>query len=105
MPAATKNFRQLVSRVQAGDDTAMSQLTEQYSEPLRRSARHLIGKMLQSHLDSVDLVQSVQIVLWLGLRTGKLTVDSPEKLLALAKTLLRRKVARYCRSAKMDLTH
>src|SRR5262245_42414982 len=96
-------FAELVNRVRNGDDSAMTRLTEKYGPAMRRSARELIGKSLQSHLDSVDLVQSVQLILWLGLRTGKFSIDAPENLLGLAKTLLKRKVARYCRSVKLHM--
>ncbi|MCI0682577.1 MAG: sigma-70 family RNA polymerase sigma factor [Gemmataceae bacterium] len=82
----------------------MSQLMLQYSDAMRRTAHKLIGKALQSHLDSVDLVQSVQITLWIGLRTGKFSVDKPENFLSLANTLLRRKVARYWRNIKTRIT-
>lgn len=93
-----------MERVKSGDDAAMSQLMTTYSEPMRRTAHKLIGKSLQSHLDSVDLVQSVQITLWMGLRTGKFSVGKPENLLSLANTLLRRKVARHWRNLKTRIT-
>lgn len=99
----SKKFTKLVALVQAGDDNAMAQLIEQFNAPFCRAARQLIGKTLRAHLDSVDLVQSVQVILWLGLRTGRFSVASPEHLLSLAKTLLRRKVSRYCRSVKLQL--
>jgi RNA polymerase sigma-70 factor (ECF subfamily) len=104
MQQAISTFGQLVQRVQTGDDSAMTELMEEYSEPLRRTAAQLIGKALRSQLDSADLVQSVQIILWLGLRTGKFSVATPDNLLALARTLLRRKVARYWRTVKAPVT-
>src|SRR5262249_29876790 len=104
MQQVTNKFGQLVQRVKTGDDSAMTELMDAYSEPLRRTAAQLIGKALRSQLDSADLVQSVQIILWLGLRTGKFSVATPDNLLALARTLLRRKVARYWRSVKAPVT-
>jgi RNA polymerase sigma factor (sigma-70 family) len=104
MQETTSKFGQLVQRVKTGDDSAMTDLMEEYSEPLRRTAAQLIGKALRSQLDSADLVQSVQIILWLGLRTGKFSVATPDNLLALARTLLRRKVARYWRTVKAPVT-
>jgi RNA polymerase sigma factor (sigma-70 family) len=91
---------ELLDLVKSGDDHAMSRLMDLTRNAMRRCARSLIGKALRSQLDSVDLVQSVQIILWLGLRTGRFSVSSTDGLLALAKTLLRRKVARVWRSAK-----
>jgi RNA polymerase sigma factor (sigma-70 family) len=94
----TTDFAELVDRVKAGDDLAMAQLMKQYVGALQRTARALIGRNLQSSLDSDDLVQSVQMVMWVGLRTGKFSLPTPEQWLALAKVLLKRKVARHCRS-------
>ena len=100
MSTVTNAFQHLVERIRTGDDSAMSDLMHQHGAAIRRTAEKLIGKALQSQLDSADLVQSVQIVLWLGLRTGKFAVATPENLYSLAKTLLRRKVARYWRAVK-----
>lgn len=98
MLPTTTDFAQLVDRVKAGDDLAMAELMQQYEGALLRTARALIGRNLQSSLDSVDLVQSVQMTLWLGLRTGKFSLPTPNQWLGLAKVLLKRKVARHCRS-------
>jgi RNA polymerase sigma-70 factor (ECF subfamily) len=45
----------------------------------------------------MDVVQSVHRSLMLGLRAGKIDVSSPDRLVALALTLVRRKVARTWR--------
>lgn len=95
---AKTDFAGLVDRVKAGDDLAMAQLMKQYEGALLRTARALIGRNLQSSLDSEDLVQSVQMVMWVGLRTGKFSLPTPQQWLGLAKVLLKRKVARHCRS-------
>jgi RNA polymerase sigma factor (sigma-70 family) len=76
----------------------MAELIKQHEGALLRTARTMIGRNLQSSLDSLDLVQSVQMMLWLGLRTGKFSLPTPQHWLGLAKVLLKRKVARYCRS-------
>jgi RNA polymerase sigma factor (sigma-70 family) len=102
--SSSNTFVQLMSRLRAGDDSAMSQLMNSYGDAFERIARQLVGRMLQSQLDAVDLVQSVQIVLWLGLRTGKFVVESPDAMLGLVRTLLRRKVARYMRSHRPQMT-
>jgi RNA polymerase sigma-70 factor (ECF subfamily) len=97
-------FAELVAQVKAGDDWAMAELMDRYAQPMRRTAAQLIGRVLQSQLDSDDLVQSVQLILWVGLRAGRFSVNTPESLLALARTLLRRKIARYWRMVKMPST-
>lgn len=103
MLATKQEFMLLIERVKAGDDVAMAQLMLQYRGAMCRAARQLIGKSLQSQFDSVDLVQSVQLVLWMGLRTGKFEVETPQAFLGLARTLLRRKVARFCRAQKLAM--
>src|SRR5688572_7089323 len=97
-------FQALVGRVQAGDAGAMADLIETYDDALLRSAEKLVGKFLRSHLDALDLVQSVHLILWRGLCEGKLTAANPKALLALAKVVLRRVVARHWRAAKQQMT-
>lgn len=102
MSPSLQDFAELVSRSQAGDETAMAKLVTMYGKALRRAARVLIGAPLRPVLDSVDLVQSINIILLQGLRRNKVDVTSPEKLMALCLTLLRRRVARYWRRIKID---
>ena len=75
----------------------MSELCRQYEPRLRVVARVLLGPALRPALDSMDLVQSVHRSLLLGIRDEKFDVSTPENLIALAVTLLRRKVARQWR--------
>ena len=79
-------------------------LIEHHSPIMQRIAENLIGPALRAQVDAADLVQSVQLTLWMGLRTGKFVVPNSESLLALAKTLLRRQVARCWRTAKLEMT-
>jgi RNA polymerase sigma-70 factor (ECF subfamily) len=83
----------LMERVRSGDEAALAELLQRYEPRLRTAARVLLGPWLRPHLDSLDLVQSVNCVLLPGLRQGKYDVSSPEKLLGLALTIVRRKVA------------
>jgi RNA polymerase sigma-70 factor (ECF subfamily) len=94
------DFAELLERVKAGDPQALSKLREQYSDALLRAARNLIGSALRPHCDATDLVQSVELVLWQGLRKGTFRVGNREQLFALAKVILRRQVARRWRSLK-----
>ena len=59
----------------------------------------LLGPALRTHFDSLDLVQSVHRSLLVGLRHQQFDISSPEKLIALANTIVRRKVARKWRRA------
>jgi RNA polymerase sigma-70 factor (ECF subfamily) len=59
-----------------------------------------LSAALRPYVDSVDLVQSVHRSLLIGLRHDKFDISSPEKLLGLAVTIVRRKVARHWRRAQ-----
>ncbi len=75
----------------------MAELASQYEAEVRIVARVLLGPALRPYLDSLDLVQSVHRSLLLGLRQGKVDVTSPERLVALTLTMVRRKIARQWR--------
>src|SRR5207244_1495247 len=83
----------LLDRVRAGDEPALTELIQHYEPRLRTAAHVLLGPLLRPSMDSVDLVQSVHRVLLPGLREGKFDLSSPEQVLALALTIIRRKVA------------
>jgi RNA polymerase sigma-70 factor (ECF subfamily) len=97
MPEAAEEFADLLSRARRGDQAALTLLVQQYEPKVRLVARVLLGPALRPHLDSVDLVQSLHKSLLLGLRQGKFAISGPDSLLALALTLVRRKVARHWR--------
>ncbi len=97
MTASTSNFALLLAQAQAGDETAALELARQYESEVRIVARVLLGPALRPYLDSLDLVQSVHRSLLLGLREGKVDVTSPERLVALTITMVRRKIARQWR--------
>ena len=92
------DFASVLARARGGDRAALDQLAREYEPKLRLVARVLLGPALRPYLDSVDLVQSVHRSLLLGLRDQKFVLETPENLLALALTLVRRKVARHWRS-------
>lgn len=94
---AEDEFAALLERVRQGDRQAMTDLAHQYEARVRLMARVLLGPALRPYLDSIDLVQSVHRSLLVGLRQNRLDVRSPEHLLALALTMVRRKVARVWR--------
>lgn len=99
-----QGYAALMECVRAGDDEAMGELIERYGPAMEQTARQLIGPTLQSQFDATDLVQSVQITLWVGLWTGRFSLPTPECLLALTRILLRRQVARHWRKAKSELS-
>jgi RNA polymerase sigma-70 factor (ECF subfamily) len=91
------DFADLLNQARQGDRAAWERLAQQYEPKIRLVARVLLGPALRPYLDSVDLVQSVHRSLMVGLRTEKFDISSPDKLMALAVTLVRRKVARHWR--------
>ena len=93
----SQNFRALLSRARLGDRSAIEELVKEYEPEVRLVARVRLGTALRPYLDSVDLVQSVHRSVLLGLRQDKFDISSPEKLVALALTIVRRKVARHWR--------
>ncbi len=97
MAEALEEFTALVAHARQRDQNALTQLVQQYEFKVRLVARYLLGPALRPYLDSVDLVQSVHKSLLLGLRQDKFDISTPEKLMALALTMVRRKVARHWR--------
>src|SRR5438552_194809 len=97
MADAGSEFVALLAQARQGDRSALAELAQQYESKVRMVARVLLGPALRPYLDSVDLVQSVHKSLMIGLRQDKFDISSPDKLIALALTMVRRKVARHWR--------
>jgi RNA polymerase sigma-70 factor (ECF subfamily) len=95
-------FAQLLARVRAGDEQAVGELVAQFEGIVRRRARRLLGPALRVHLDSVDVAQSVNRTLLIGLRRAAFAVSTPDELTRLALTLVRRNVARHWRKRKRE---
>src|SRR5262245_18751564 len=90
-------FTVLLDRVRGGDKSAEAELVQRYEGIIRRAARGLLGPAMRPHLDSVDIAQSVHRSLFIGLRRQAFSFSSPDQLIALALTLVRRKVSRHWR--------
>jgi len=97
MSQAAEEYDALLLRARCGDKSALADLARLYEPEVRIVARVLLGPMLRPYLDSLDLVQSVHKSLMLGLRQNKLNAATPQQLVALALTMVRRKVARHWR--------
>jgi RNA polymerase sigma factor (sigma-70 family) len=96
----SNDFDLLLAAARSGDETAMQRLVSQYEPELRIVARHRLGPALRPHLDTIDLVQSVHRSLLIGLRANRFDISSPEKLIGLAVTIVRRKAAKHWRHLK-----
>jgi RNA polymerase sigma factor (sigma-70 family) len=90
-------FADLLEQARRGDQVALARLAREYEPKVRLVARVLLGPALRPYLDSLDLVQSVHHSLLAGLRRQQFDVSTPDQLLALAVTLVRRKVATHWR--------
>ncbi len=97
-------FTELLGLASLGDEQAQNTICQQYEQQVRVVARVLLGPQLRTHLDSMDLLQSVHRSLLIGIRNDKYSVASPEKLVALACTIVRRKVARKWRLHRRQLS-
>lgn len=97
------DFAALLKRA-AHDRQAQEQLCQHYAPQVRIIARVLLGPALRPHFDSLDLVQSVHRSLLLGLQSDKFDISTPQKLVALASTMVRRKVARKWRKQRRQVS-
>ena len=92
-----EQFSELLAKARLGDAAAQESICQRYERQVRVVARVLLGPQLRAQLDSTDLMQSVHHSMLLGIKDQRFDIASPEKLVALACTLARRKVARKWR--------
>lgn len=96
----TDDFDELLTKVKLGNAEAMASLVATYEKEVRLVARLRLGASLRPHLDSVDIAQSVHRCLMVGLKDGRFDISTPDKLIALALVMVRRKVANQWRHLK-----
>ena len=96
----SNDFAQLLQMARSGDLSAQTRLCQEYEKQVYIVVRVLLGPQLRPHLDSIDLIQSVHRSLLAGLRDKKFESATSENLIALACTMVRRKVARQWRKHK-----
>src|SRR5262245_45067231 len=97
MPDSDTPFDLLLARARGGDGAALAELARTYEPEVRIVARVLLGPALRPYLDSLDLVQSVHKSLMIGLRAQKFQLTGPDRLVALAVAMVRRKVGKLWR--------
>jgi RNA polymerase sigma-70 factor (ECF subfamily) len=91
-------FEEFFRRIRAGDEDAATELVQRYEPALRLEIRlRLMDRKLRQLLDPADLCQSVLKSFFIRATTGQFELDSPEKLLALLRTMARNKVAHQAR--------
>ena len=96
------DLNMLLSRIRQGDESALADFLLHYEIPLRRAAHALMTPMLRSHIDSVDVVQSVYRGLLGRLRDGQYALNKPDDFLALALTAIRNKLISKWRRAENE---
>lgn len=99
-----REFERLLAEAALGSEQAQQTLTERYAKQVRIVARVLLGPQLRQHFDSMDLLQSVHRSILVGLRMERYQFSSPEKLVALACSVLRRKVAKKWRHYRRQVS-
>src|SRR5262249_52505317 len=94
------SFRELIARIQAGDNAAAAELVRRYEPAVRRVARvRLRDAHLRHLLDSMDICQSVFASFFVRVALGDLELNSPEDVLKLLVAMSRRKVIDQVRMA------
>lgn len=100
MSGPDAEFVQMIELARQGNQQAIEQLVREYEPEVRLVAQVRLGAALRPYVDTVDLMQSVHGSLLLGLRHGRFDISTPEKLVALAVTIVRRKAARQWRKMR-----
>ena len=92
------SFSAFFRRIRAGDDQAAAELVRKYEPALRLEIRlRLTDPKLRRLLEPADLCQSILKSFFVRAATGQFDLDSPEKLLALLRTMARNKVTNQVR--------
>ena len=97
----TDEFTELLFLASQGNSEAREAICQRYERQVRIVARVLLGPQLRPHLDTTDVLQSVHRSVLVGLREQKFDISIPDKLVALACTMVRRKVAKKGSSAEL----
>ncbi|MEM7312549.1 MAG: sigma-70 family RNA polymerase sigma factor [Planctomycetota bacterium] len=100
--SVANDFQSLLQRAERGDSDALTTLISHYEPQIRIVVRAKLGLPLRPLLDATDIVQSVHRSLIFGLQKGKYEFESGEKLVALAATIVRRKISRHWQRAKRE---
>jgi len=100
---SNEEFADLLAKARKGDPEALGALHSSLEEKMRKAARRRLGRILRTHVGSMDIVQSAQKSLLICLRGGKYDISCPEQLAALAMRILHRKVAQKWRKIRKEL--
>ncbi len=91
-------FRDLLTRVRAGDQRAATDLVRQLEPELRRAVSVRLGDpRLRRVADSVDVCQSVLANFFVRVRLGEFDLARPEQLLHMLMVMTRNKIQDHAR--------
>src|SRR3954465_8759142 len=91
--AQESEFRDLIRRVRAGDNSAAAELVRIYEPAIRRAARvRLVDSRLRRLFDSMDVCQSVLASFFVRAALGQYELDQPDQLLKLLVDMSRKKL-------------
>jgi RNA polymerase sigma-70 factor (ECF subfamily) len=94
-------FAEFLRRVRAGDEWAAVELVRRFEPALRLEIRvRLRDPGLRRLLEPADLCQSVLKSFFVRAASGQYDLDSPEKLLALLRTMARNKLVQQARKQR-----
>jgi RNA polymerase sigma-70 factor (ECF subfamily) len=89
-------FRDLITRVRAGDEEAARELVRLYEPTIRRTVRvRLVDPRLRRLLDSMDVCQSVFGSFFVRAALGQYDLEDPQQLLKLLVSMSRKKLIDY----------
>jgi RNA polymerase sigma factor (sigma-70 family) len=95
---ANAAFQDLIRQVRAGDQDAAAELVRLYESAIRRAVRFRLQEArLRSHLDSLDICQSVLASFFVRAAAGQYDIDTPDQLVNLLTTMARNKLASQAR--------
>jgi RNA polymerase sigma factor (sigma-70 family) len=100
------NIRELIARIQSGDEEAARELLTRYESKVRMVVRRQLPRLLRSRFDSLDFLQSVWGSFFHRIRTGPNDLEEERNLIAFLAWAARNKVIdeyRRAASQKQDI--
>src|SRR6266496_3280158 len=104
--AQPSNIRELLARIQSGDEQAARELLARYESKVRLVVRRQLPRLLRSRFDSIDFLQSVWGSFFRRIRMGPSEFEDSRHLVAFLARAARNKVIdeyRRAGSRKQDM--